>query len=386
MHLVYAIDNLGSGGAQRQCAALGLYLKQEHGQEVTFLVYRESSFFSERLRRAGIPVVLLRKRGRMDPLLPWRIRRWLRAHRPDVVHAFLPLPCLWHYLATRSLPVGRRPTFIAAERSAFDLFSLEHDLARRFVYPRAEALTVNSERMVGEIEARLGVAPERIHYLPNGIDLEAWDAAAAEESPLDLEPGRFHLALVGGLRREKNHLLVLDALERLGEERRRAWQVWFVGAETGEPGYADEVRASVERRGLARTVRIVPPVERIAALMVRLDGVLLPSQYEGFPNVVLEAMASRVPVITANVGDVPNLVEHGRTGFVLDRTDAPTLAGALEALHDLDSEKRAAMGKRARARVETRYAIPLVAGRYLEFYRKLADRRGVAGLVAPEMR
>jgi len=386
MHLVYAIDNLGSGGAQRQCAALGLYLKQEHGQEVTFLVYRESSFFSERLRRAGIPVVLLRKRGRMDPLLPWRIRRWLRAHRPDVVHAFLPLPCLWHHVATRLLPAGRRPTFIAAERSTFDVFSPGHDLARRLVYPYAEALTVNSERMVGEIESRLGVARERIHYLPNGIDLKAWDAAAAEDSPLELEPGRFHLALVGGLRREKNHLLVLDALERLGAARSRSWQIWFVGADTGDLKYAAEVRARLERYDLSSTVRIVPPVERIAAFMARMDGVLLPSKYEGFPNVVLEAMASRVPVITADVGDVRNIVEHGKTGFVLERTDVSLLARALETLRGMAPDERSVMGERARAHVEARYSMPLVAGRYLELYRELTRRRELAGGVAREVR
>lgn len=375
MHLAYAIDNLGSGGAQRQSVELACHLRREAGVEVSFLVYRDLAFHAQRLREAGIPVFLLRKRGQLDPWFPVRVRQWLEGHPVDAIHAFLPMPCLWYFLGSRMLRKEVRPGFVAAERSAMEGASWPYDWARRLVYKHSDAVTVNAQRMVGELEAHLGVRRERIHFLPNGIDLAAWDLEASEPCPLELEAGRFHLALVGGLRREKNHSLVLDALEILGPEATRDWRVWFVGEETGEAGYAQGIRAEIERRDLAGRVRVVPPVRGIAALMSRLDGVLLPSAFEGFPNVVLEAMASRTPVIASSVGEVPNLIEHGRTGFLLDRADAKSLASALAALYALPGSARSALGARAREVVEARYAMAVVASRYLELYREVSRGR-----------
>jgi glycosyltransferase involved in cell wall biosynthesis len=382
MHLVYAIDNLGSGGAQRQSVELAVHLARRDDVRMGFLVYRDDDFHADRLAEAGVPVTRIPKGGRLDPRLPLRIRRWLHAERPDLVHAFIPLPCLWNGLAVRSLPAASRPVFVAAERSAFDVFARGHDLARRLAYPMADAVTVNAERMRGEIESRLGIPAERLHYLPNGIDLEAWDAEAAGPSPIELEPGCFHLALVGGLRREKNHRLAVEALARLGSERTRDWRLWFVGGRTGEPGYAEEVERAVAEHGLGGIVRIVPPVRRIAALMARLDGLILPSAYEGFPNVVLEAMASRRPVVASRVGDVPSLIEPGRSGMLLERLDAEALADALDRLHRLPAGDRSAMGERARRRVEARFTLAAVAERYLALYRQLAGDR-CAGRAGP---
>jgi glycosyltransferase involved in cell wall biosynthesis len=375
MHLVYAIDNLGSGGAQRQSVELAVHLARRDDLRVGFLVYRDDDFHAERLAEAGVPVTRIPKGGRLDPRLPLRIRRWLRAERPDLVHAFIPLPCLWNGLAARSLPAASRPVFVAAERSAFDVYARGHDLARRLAYPLADAVTVNAERMRAEIEARLGIPAARLHYLPNGIDLEAWDAEAAGPSPIELEPGRFHLALVGGLRREKNHRLAVEALARLGPERTRDWRLWFVGGRTGEPGYAEEVERAIAEHGLGEQVRIVPPVRRIAALMARLDGLILPSAYEGFPNVVLEAMATRLPVIASRVGDVPNLVEAGRSGLLLERLDAEALADALGRLRGLPAGERAELGARARTRVEAHFGMEAVAERHLALYRQLVGTR-----------
>jgi len=377
VHLVYAIDSLGSGGAQRQAVELAVHLKRGWNVRVVLAVYREMDFHGDRLRAAEIPVVRLPKAGQIDPRFPLRVRDWLREQRPGVVHAFLPMPSLWFSLGV-CLARRDRPAFVAGERSAVEGFSWPHDLARRVAYPLADAVTANSRAAAGALAGRLGIDAARVHYLPNGLDLEAWDAEAEEEPPLELEPERFHLALVGGMRPVKNHAVVLEALERLGPERTRGWRIWFIGGEAGEPDYATRMRAQIERRGLAEIVRVVPPVRRMAALMRRLDGVLLPSLHEGFPNVVLEAMASRVPVVASAVGDVPDMLESGRTGFVLERNEATCLAAALAELAALPPDRRAELGRRARDVVEQRYAMPVVAARYLELYRAMVGRRGMA--------
>lgn len=375
MHLVYGIDHVGSGGAQRQVVELAAHLQGERHLRVSILAYGEQDFLAERLRTANVPIVVVRKRTKIDPGLPFRIRRWLRDQRADVVHAFMPWPAFWFYLAVRGMSPAERPRFIAAERSSLAAAPLLMRLGQSLSYRGSDAMTANSECEAAEIERRFGIARERIHYLPNGIDLAEWDRAASAECPLPLEQGAFNLALVGGLRPEKNHELVLAALDRLGPERTRGWRVWFIGPASGGRATARSIREQIARRGLGEMVRIEPSTPQIAAVISRLDGVLLPSDFEGFPNVALEAMASRVPVIATAVGDVPNLIEDGETGFLLPRLDVESLARAMQHLHDLGAERRAAIGTRARAVVERSYDMPDVARRYLALYRALATER-----------
>jgi glycosyltransferase involved in cell wall biosynthesis len=375
MHLVYLIDSLVGGGAQRQAVELATRLVAEPGVRVTFLVYRPEDFHASRLEEAGIPVVRPRRSGRFDLMLPIRMGRWMRSERPDLVHAYLRMPSLWGFLAVRSAPARVRPVFVAAERNELVGDGGLLDRVTGFVYRHADAVTANAERAAHQIEERFAVPAERIHYLPNGIDLGRWDRQACAEAPLELEPGLVHLALIGQLRRQKNHVAVLDALEALGPDRTRGWRVWFVGDEAGEPDYGPWVRSEIERRGLGPLVRVVPAVRNVAALMRHLDALLLPSLHEGFPNVVMEAMASRLPVIVSRVGDVPNMVADGCEGLLLERPDGASMARALEAFAGLDEAQRRAMGEQGRRRVGSSYAMGAIAGRHLALYRSLVARR-----------
>lgn len=371
MHVVFVIDGLGSGGAQRQLVELAVHLQRRGEARCSVLVYHPADFFEARLREGGVSLLRLRKRLPVDPSVAWGIRRFLADARADVVHAYLWFPSLWSLLAVRSLPAARRPVFVSSERSSMIAWSRTTALVQRFVYRRADAVTANARDVVRTIHERLGVPRERLHHIPNGIDLERWDADAREPSPLALEPGCFHLGLIGGLRgSEKGHTVLFQALERLGPERTRSWRVWCVGGFYGQRGLS-EIEQAVAARGLAEVVRIVPPVRNVAALMTRLDAVVLPSLHEGFPNVVLEAMASRRPVVVTPVGEVPSLVADGVAGFHAKTGDPVTLARALDGLASLPPEERRAMGERGRAVVEERYAMARVAEAHLALYRKL---------------
>lgn len=374
MHIVYAIDSLIAGGAQRQAVELALYLKSYYAQEVSILFYNNIDFYAPRLQEHGIPAVLIPKYCKADPLVILRIRQWLLTNKPDIVHAFLPLPALWYFLGSSLLPGFLRPIFIAAERRMPGDGSLLQDAARRLTYQRAQAVTANAQNAAREISIRYHVPPEQVHYLPNGINLDDWSQESLLRSPMERAPGCFHIALIGALRPEKNHLAVLDALDRLAPEFRRQCRVWFVGGEAGDPVYVKRVGQEIQRRSLTQTVRMIPPLRHVAPLMRQLDALVLPSTFEGFPNVVLEAMASGVPVIATPVGEIPHMIEDGVTGFLLERADAQSLSFALGRLRGLPESERGAIGQRARASVARRYAMPIVVARHLELYRSLVSR------------
>jgi glycosyltransferase involved in cell wall biosynthesis len=98
---------------------------------------------------------------------------------------------------------------------------------------------------------------------------------------------------------------------------------------------------------------------------------VLPSLWEGFPNVLLEAMASRVPAVATRVGEVPRMIADGETGFLVEPGDTEALAAALMRLHALAPAERTAMAARARAVVESRYQIAAIAHAHRDLYAAL---------------
>jgi glycosyltransferase involved in cell wall biosynthesis len=372
MRVLFAIDTLGSGGAQRQAVELAVRLVERGDIDARFAVYHPDPFFRPRLEQAGIRVDVLRKSWRYDLLFPRRMRDDLMQRPVDVIHAFMPSPSLWALLAVRSMPRGQRPALVASERNdQIGTLRLE-TLGQRFAYPHADAVTVNAEVVASMVEQRLRVPRERIHYIPNGIDLEAWDRAMAEPCPLQLEQGFFHIGLVGRFAHQKGHDLLFDALERIDRRTLEGWRVWLVGSSSTHGRIARRLQQRCRDAGIAQLVRFVPPQPAIAAVMARLSLVVLCSRHEGFPNVVLEAMASRLPVVATQVGDVPNMIESTRSGLLVPPHDADALADALARISEMDHGARNALGAAARARVERAYTIDAVASLFLALYRKVA--------------
>jgi glycosyltransferase involved in cell wall biosynthesis len=338
-------------------------------------VYRRDDFYAARLQEVEIPVTLIPRRWKFDPLLPRNIGLWLDGAGVDLVHAFMTVPALWTLLAVRSLPRRRRPAFVASERDESIATTRWQAWMQGFVCRGSDAVTANAEIAGRAIVARLGIPSARVHCVPNGIDLDSWDRAAEQPCPFSLEPGCFHLALVGRLELQKNHALLIEALRRIDPARRARWRVWFVGAETGGRAFAASLQGQVVATGLEEQVQFVGRTPAVAALMRAIDCLVLPSRHEGFPNVVLEAMASRRLVVASRVGAVPQLLEDGRTGFVFASEDADDLAAALLRVSELSAAEREALGKRAREVVERRYTIAASADAYERLYESVLRAR-----------
>lgn len=377
MRILFAIDTLASGGAQRQAVELAVSLVKR-GVYVRFSVYHgrdDHEFFRPRLDQAGIEVSVVPKRSRCDPRFPRRLRADLAARPADLVHAFLLPPCFWSVLAIRGLPPRLRPALIAAERNEQIASSPLEAALQRYVYRRADLVTVNASPVAHEIERRCGVAAQRICYVPNGIDLDAWDRAAVEPCPLDLEEGRFHVGVIGRIAPEKHHELLILALQRIDPEVLRHWCVWVIGAGTQDSPAGQELARYARDSGLEGVLRFHPPQSRIAAIMARLSVIALTSRNEGFPNVVLEGMASRLPIIATRVGDVPNILEHGVSGLIVPPRDPAAFAEALLRVQRLDARERATWGAAGRERVERSFSMDALTDRHLDLYSKLLSGR-----------
>jgi glycosyltransferase involved in cell wall biosynthesis len=365
-----------TGGAERQALGLARALTRQ-GAEVRILTPRESSELPEHDTLSGIPVRRVpypRVRGLGSTVLLSRVLGDLLRGRDDVIHVHIGGPFLLPAVMAarlRKVPVVLKFANLSPERGIW--VDLPQTGPRRW-FIEAAARRVDG---VVAISGRIGRAVEeggwrQVARIPNGIDPEE----GARERPPRADARRLlgvrgdPVALFVGRLSYQKGLDVLLRIWRRFVERRPGATLLVLGegpdgASLRRQAEALGVSGSVDFRGLRLDVR---PHYAAADLFV------LPSRYEGLPNVMLEAMAAGLPVIASRVSGTEDVVEDGRNGLLVPPGEPRALLDALLRLTG-EPEMGERLGKEARKTVEGRYHINRVAEETLAFYRRLTDRR-----------
>jgi len=173
---------------------------------------------------------------------------------------------------------------------------------------------------------------------------------------------------VGRFAPQKNHRLLVEAFAQ-ALARLPSMELWLVGEGSLRP----QVEEQVQKAGLVEHVRFLGLRRDIPELLSQADALLLPSDWEGVPLVVLEAMAAGKPVVATKVGGVPELVEHGVTGFLVPPGDPGALAEAILQVAS-SGELRRQMGEAGWERVRERFDIRQTARAYGELYLGLLEK------------
>ncbi len=288
----------------------------------------------------------------------------LLLHRPDVVHintsyfwAFLRdgltlwitklfrIPTVMHFRG------GDFPEFVDGSRPAVRRAILA-TLARA---DRLFALTGATRSFLERV-----ADPRTVRYVPNFVDLENFTAVpdrAQREGPVEV-------LFVGWIIEAKGLCELLETARRV-----RGVRFTLVGPVQRE--FLERIQTELD--ALSDCVRLLPPAPRseIIRLYEEADIFVLPTWREGFPNVVLEAMAARLPIVATRVGAIPDTIDDGIEGFLIPPRDTDALAKALSGLVE-DAELRRIMGARARARVEREFSREAVLQRLAALYDELA--------------
>jgi D-inositol-3-phosphate glycosyltransferase len=221
-----------------------------------------------------------------------------------------------------------------------------------------------------------GAAAARIAVIPCGVDTALFapgdQAAARDALGLDARP---RLLYVGRLAPIKGLETLLDGMARLRAAGSRA-QLCIVGGDTDEPldGHEGELRARLSRLDLRDTVTFVgaQPQERLRAWYVAADATVLPSYYESFGMVALEAMACGSPVVASRVGGLQTTVRDRVTGLLVPDHDAAALAETLARVLD-DADLRWRLGREG-VRWAAQHRWPCVAEAVCREYAALVER------------
>jgi len=288
------------------------------------------------------------------PLMPGLISR-LDADRPDLLHAHSHR--YGHVLQTaavaeaRSIPLVVSTHYHPADRgepwAKRGLLRLQDHLFGMTAYRKASALVVESAfeaRQVSEF------APGgKVRVIPPGIDLDAWGHLPSPEAARQRTglPARY-LLFSGRLARNKGLPFLLDAFSRLPPTQRIP--LVLLGRDWG---MGDLLRSQARERGVGAEVTFLAErndPEEYRAVFAGAEAFVLPSEYEAFGLVLLEAMASGLPIVATRVGGVPELVEEGGAGLLVPYGDREALVAALAEVIG-DPARRRSLSARGRERV-----------------------------------
>lgn len=358
------IDSLLSGGAQRQMVELALQLHGT-GHDIVFVVYNEGNQLGHHLAESGVPLTLVKKEGKFSVGFLFRLTRFFRKEKPSVVISYLNTPSFWARVAGR---ISGIPHIITSERNT----DIEHSLIRMFLEkllsPLSTRIVVNAESIKKVLVNRVRLNESKIAVIPNGVNVERYcpvthQDALAGRAALGIGKSDFVVTLPGRISAQKNHIGLMRSIVELSGHQEI--KVLFAGNEF-DLKIKDELIRMASNAGLEGSTIFAGRREDMRLIYGLSDVVVLPSLWEGFPNVVLEAMACGVPVIASDISDNRCIVEEGVSGFLYDLRAPQQLTEKLLLCKSMTRDERQAMGRRGRAKMVNDYDVTKLGGRYLE--------------------
>ncbi|MES2789296.1 MAG: glycosyltransferase [Planctomycetota bacterium] len=353
--IAFCITDLDPGGAER--ALVQLVTKLDRGRFAPHVIcLSPGGSLLEVLLAANIPVTCLNARRRSDVGVLWRLYRELRKLRPSLLQTFLFHANIAGRIAAW---LARVPHVVSGIRVA------ERRRNGYLLLDRATEWMVQKHVCVSEgvaahsrIAGRLSTS--KLCVIPNGVDFEKFSAA----KPLDLSPWNIPphdqvWVTVGRLDPQKGPWDLLQAVQKLQPSHPHLKLLW-----AGSGPLQGELQRWIDNENLQNTIQLIGWQDNIPGLLRAAQGFVLSSHWEGMPNVVLEALAAGLPVLSTNVEGISEIIVDGETGWIVPAgADFTTRWDAV-----LQSPDRAKIAAAGQQRVREHFSWDAMAARYTELY------------------
>jgi len=338
---------------------------QRRGHQVT-IVCRPGSPLQHHAERAGLPVVPLEIHGDLDPRTIWSMIRLIGRLRVDVILTNTDKEL--RFAGAASLLRGGPPVIC---RKGID-HPLKDTLGYRLTYNRlAAAVVANSQ---ATRQTLLGSAPwldpDRVHVIHNGIDPAGYQPEQTRDlyDDLGLPATASVVGFVGRLSPQKGLEFLLPAFATVAARLPDAHLLLV-----GEGELDGMIRDFAAEHRLADRICLAGFRDDIPDVMRTLDVCVLPSLWEGFGIVLIEAMAAGKPCVTTRISSMPEIVRDPQTGRIVPPRDPQALADALLAiLEDPDAARQ--MGEAGRAIMHRHFTLSAMVERYEDVFRRHIGR------------
>ena len=361
--LCFVLPSLHGGGAERAAVHLLNALNPATWDRSMYLFERTGPYLTD-----VDPSIAVESGSGGSRAERWNgLRRYLHTRRPDLVVSFLSYFSV--LTAARAAWCGTRVVFNQQTPISAFLADADYGWRRtwhrrlfsavsRIAYRRADAVVTASAGVADDLVDRFGVDRDRIRVVPNPVDLDVVARRAAEplDSELEARWCRPVLVAAGRLADAKNYPLLIDAFAQV--RKRMAATLVLLGTGEREPA----IRQQIADRGIGDAVVLCGFQRNPWKFIARGDVFVLTSRYEGFGNVLVEAMACGVPVVATSSAGTRDIVEMDSNGVLVDEHEPAAVAAAIErVLTDGAFRRRLSAGARTSAE---RFALPVIAAAY----------------------
>lgn len=367
VRICYLLPELKWGGSEKHVIHLARGLRERGYDTEIVCLFREGILAGE-AREGEIPLTCLNLPYQWGFRTFYQILKWIRANPIDVLHT-----CLFgfHFFAASPARFLGIPTILASQREIPHWQKRRHRLLSRLgnlFVDRVVSCSKAAERWVLEKEK---ICPEKVLTLYNGVDLAQFNPFPADgvvRRQFGIPENAPLIGTVANFAFEKGYPYLLDAVQTLLTQDP---SLWFLLVGSGP--FENEIKKKARQIPNHRQIIFAGHRSNIPRLLASLDVFLLASVMEGFPNVLLEAMAMAKPVIATGVGGIPELIESGKNGILVPPKNGEALAQAVLSLLK-DRKKAEAMGSAAEELIRRSFTLDRMIDQYENLYLSLLQK------------
>jgi glycosyltransferase involved in cell wall biosynthesis len=358
------------GGAEEMVLNLVRHLPDRFEPFVTCI--NQAGPIGEEIRKTGVPFRVLG----LDPGIrrPWHllgIERHLRQVQPDIVHTFLLTASLYGRAAAM---LARVPIVVGTEVNIYQQKRPHHVLAERLLMRGTNRVVVSAESVRDFYTRQVHADPTRVDVIYNAVDwsqLQTTMPSGAMRASVGVPAAAPLAGIIARLTEQKAHRHLFDAIA--GRPELATLHLLVIG--DGE--LREELRAQVDRLGLAARVHFLGARRDLGDLLAAIDLFVMPSLWEGLPLSMVLAMGAGLPVVATRVAGIPEVVENGVTGLLVPPADVPALGAALARLVS-DQQLRETLGAAAAAFVRPRFGVDGYLAAVTGLYDRLLAEAGIS--------
>ncbi len=367
LKVLQLIPTLDRSGAEKQMVLLAAGLPRDRFQVEVAALTRLGPLEAD-LRAANIPVTFIGKKLKADPFALLRLSSFMKDRKFDVVQTWIFAANTYGRIAAHRAKV---PVVIVSEM-AVDLWKGRAQLrVDRFLNRWTDRVVGNSQAVSDFYRNKADVPTEKLAVIPSGIgDEEPPNVDRGEvRRSLGISPEAPLLIFVGRLAEQKavhDLLAALDILQHVRPDLRALI--------VGDGPLRNRLEEQAQALGLRAMVKFLGHREDVPMLLVASDLLVLPSLYEGLPNVILEAMRFSKPVVATAAPGTTEVVKHGETGLLVPMKNSTELARAIRNVIE-DKELANRLGIGGRMRVEAEFRASVMIERFACLYESLVNTK-----------
>lgn len=337
--LAILIYSMASGGAERVVSVLLPDLMEHFDVTLVMMNHTIAYPLPEGLEMVFLETSSAKERGLLKllklPWLAWKYRTLCRKRKIDLSFSFMNRP---NYINTLSKLMGNRAEVLINERAMPSLqygyknmMSTVNNFLIRMLYPKADAIVTNSQGNRYDLQENYAIS-KPMQTIYNPVDLEHIRQHSPQQTAYD--EAYFTFVTIGRLDRGKNHRLLIDAVARLEDAA-----LWIIG----EGECRDALEKQIVQLGIEKRVKLLGRLSNPFGFLKTADCFVFGSNHEGFPNVVLEALACGLPVISTDCPSGPReiLAPESEFGFHLNEGVEEAEYGMLVPVGGVDEMRRA---------------------------------------------